>query len=98
MQSARKPVSAAELAAREAVTPITPRQARLAMASTPHGQGTLLQAVQTAITASANLNLQIAWEYAVEWTRGAPEIAQIGAALGLTDAQIDTLFARAKVL
>lgn len=98
MQSARNPVSAAELTAREAATPITPRQARLAMAATPHGQGTLLQAVQSAIVASDNPGLQIAWEYAVEWKRDAPEIAQIGAALGLTAAQIDTLFVRAKAV
>jgi hypothetical protein len=80
------------------IEPVTPRQARLAMHATPHGQGTLLQAVQSAIAASNNPALQIAWEYAVEWTRDAPEIAQIGAALGLTAYEIDALFARAKTL
>jgi hypothetical protein len=74
------------------------RQARIAMHATPHGQGTLLQAAEAAIAASNAPALQIAWEYATEWERDAPEIAQIGDALGLTAAQIDALFARAKTL
>ena len=98
MQSARNPVTVAELLALEASTPITPRQARLAMAATPHGAGTLLQAVQSAITATNDAAMQIAWDYATEWTRDAPEIATLGAALGLTGTQIDALFARAKTL
>jgi hypothetical protein len=75
----------------------TPRQARVAMAQTPYGQGTLLQAAEAAIS-QADEALQIAWEYGTEWQRLDPAIEQIGAALGLTDTQIDALFARAMTL
>jgi hypothetical protein len=78
--------------------PITARQIRLAMAMTPHAAGTLLQAVQTSVATSGIEPLQISWEYAVEWSREAPEIATIGTRLGLSSGQIDALFAQAKTL
>ena len=73
------------------IGPVSPRQARLAMARTPYGDGTLLDAVRGAIDA-APIEVQLAWEYSVEWRRDDPAIAQIGAGLGLSDAQIDDLF------
>lgn len=76
----------------------TPRQARLAMLATPYGAGNLLQAVEAAVLASGNQALRLAWEYATEWQRADPYIAQIGAAMNLTDAAIDALFAKAMAM
>lgn len=86
---------AAILAATRAQMSCTARQARMAMAQTTHGQGTLLAAVQAAVAASNDPAVQIAWEYGTEWRRDDPLINQIGAGLGLTDTQIDALFTRA---
>ena len=76
----------------------TPRQARLAMMATPHNGGTLLDAVGAAIAGSGDAALSIAWEYATEWQRLDPAISALGAALGLTDTQIDDLFVRAMAI
>ncbi len=76
----------------------TPRQARLAMLATPYGAGNLLQAVEAAILTSGDQASRLAWEYATEWQRADPYIAQIGAALNLTDDAIDALFATAMAM
>ena len=74
----------------------TPRQARLAMMDTPFGEyPSLLTAVEAAIYASGDDALIVSWEYATEWRRNDPAINAIGAALGLTDTDIDALFTRA---
>ena len=68
---------------------VTPRQARLALKSAG-----LLTAV-TDWVATADQETQIDWEFATEIRRDWPPIAACATALGLTDAQLDDLFALA---
>jgi hypothetical protein len=68
------------------------RQARLAL-----HQIDKLQAVDAAI-AQAGAAAQIEWEYAHEIRRDAALVTGIGAALGLTEAEIDALFIHASTL
>jgi hypothetical protein len=69
------------------------------MMQTPHeGLPSLLTAVEAAIYGSNNAALMVSWEYAVEWRRDDPQITGLGAALGLTDDDIDALFVRAMAL
>lgn len=70
----------------------TPRQARLALA-----QANLLTAVEAWIE-TAPESVRIEWEYANEIRRDWPPIADAATALGLTEAQLDELFALAKTL
>lgn len=72
---------------------VTPRQARLALL----GAG-LLDAVETELAKPENKAAQLTWEYALEVRRDDPLIAAIGAALQITDQQIDALFEAAKEL
>lgn len=74
------------------VTSVTPRQARLALL----GAG-LLDQVTAAVNAAGGATL-ITWEYATEFDRTDPLIAQIGSSLNLTSDQIDALFATAATL
>ena len=71
---------------------VTPRQARLALQ-----QAGLLDAV-TAWIASADATTQIEWEFALEVRRDWPPIAACSSALGLSEAQLDGLFALAVTL
>ena len=64
----------------------TPFQGRMALADAG-----LLSNVEAAITA-ADEKTKVAWEYALEWKRMSPMIATLGAALNITDAEIDDLF------
>jgi hypothetical protein len=74
------------------VPPVVSRfQARAAMMLTPHGEGTLLEAV-TAAVAAADPMVQLAWAEAVEWQRASPAINGLGAGLGLTAEDLDDLF------
>lgn len=57
----------------------------------------LLGAVNAAIAAQGG-PVSEWWEYGVEVERAHPRIAEIAAALGLTSAQIDSLFRRAAVI
>ena len=68
---------------------VTMRQARLALL----GAG-LLDNVNSAIATAGQAAL-IEWEFANSVVRGSPFITQLGAALGMTDAQIDALFVAA---
>lgn len=92
--AAPTPPSAEELRAR--IAPVTMRQARLAL----HAAG-LLASVETALAAllePQKTASMIEWEYASEVRRDAPLIAAMTAALGLTEGQVDALFASASVL
>lgn len=90
---------AAILAATRAQMVVTPRQARLAMIQTSYAEyPSLLTAVEGAIYASGDAALIVSWEYATEWQRNDPSITTISAALGLTDTDVDALFARAMAL
>jgi hypothetical protein len=80
---------------------VTNFQARAVMIATPApGGGTLYDAVDAAIQAGKNASAAgrlawSAWEYANEVTRAGDLVAQLGAQLGLTEAQIDALFVAA---
>jgi hypothetical protein len=65
---------------------VTPAQAKLAL----HAAG-LLDAAEVAV-ATAGVEAQIYWTSALTFERQHPLILSIGAALGLTEAQIDDLF------
>lgn len=64
---------------------LTARQLRLAML-------TRLDEVEGIIEASGDRAMQIEWEYATTFERLHPAIIGIGAALGLTPEEIDTLW------
>ena len=74
------------------VQTVTMRQARLAL----HQAG-LLETVQTAV-ANADASVQIEWEYADSFSRTWPTLLALQAQIGLTDAQVDELFAQAALL
>lgn len=65
---------------------VSARQARLALLAAG-----LLAEVQAAVAVAGGA-LAIEWEYATEIERASPMVSNIGAALGLTEAQIDVLF------
>ena len=72
---------------------VTMRQARLALL----GAG-LLDDVETAINAMsdpAKTAARIEWDYSSELQRGHALVASLGAALGLTSGQVDSLFTTA---
>lgn len=71
---------------------VTMRQARLAL----HSAG-ILPAVETYM-ATADKAIQIEWEFADTVRRNSALVTGIGSQLGLTDEQIDGLFALAKAL
>lgn len=88
------PPSAAPPPARPAV--VTMRQARLALL-----QAGLLSQVAVAISALPSPEkeaAEIEWEYSQTMERDRPFVSTLGAALSLTDAQIDELFALAATL
>lgn len=62
-------------------------QARLALMSAG-----LLQSVEDYISSSGDPVLQMVWAEATEWRRDSPMIAAIGAALSLSEDQVDELF------
>lgn len=64
----------------------TPFQGRMALSDSGK-----LAAVETAISA-ADEKTRTAWEYALIWQRNSPMIETLGAALGMTDVEIDDLF------
>lgn len=68
---------------------VSRRQARLAL----NVAGLLTQA-ETAINA-AGITMQIWYQDSDTWDRTDPHVAQMGAAIGLTSAQIDALFVQA---
>ena len=70
----------------------TPRQVRLAL-----NEAGLLSNVEAAVNSVGGAT-KITWEYALMINRNDPMIAQVAAGLGLTDQQIDALFARAVAL
>jgi hypothetical protein len=73
-----------------ALTPLTPRQIRLALA----GAG-LLDQVEAAINLldePTQSRLRIEWEYASTFERNNPLLLQIGAVLGLTSEQVDAVW------
>lgn len=68
----------------------TPFQGRMALI-----EAGLMASAQSAID-NADEKTKTAWEYALTWQRQSPMITALGAALGLTNAQIDDLFRAAQ--
>ena len=81
---------------------VTPRQARIALAIQPDSEhGTLLGRVQAALNTLPEPQKTIAnisWEFATEILRTDPLVSQLTAALGMTEVQVDELFAQASKL
>ncbi len=73
--------------------PVTRRQMLTAL----HSAG-MLSTIQDAVTASNNVALQIAFNESQEFERNNPLLKQITAALGITDEQINDVFALAATL
>ncbi|MGI2036419.1 hypothetical protein ACRQ1B_28990 [Rhizobium panacihumi] len=77
---------------------LTARQLRLGLVS----HGVMLDRVEASIAAipdaQARSMAQIEWEYASQFNRDHPLIAEVGKALGLTDAQIDVMWTVALAL
>lgn len=88
-QWALRPLTPEELTTRRAGLTCSPRQARLALQ-----QAGLLAAV-TAWIAAADEATRIEWEFALEVRRDWPPITACAGALGLSEAQLDGLFALA---
>lgn len=86
------PTEAELLAAERALMKVSRFQARAAL--TDAG---LLSAVEAAVADAAPL-VQLAWAEAVEWRRMSPTIVAIGAALDLTETQLDDLFRAAALI
>lgn len=88
---------ASEMTARRSKMTVTPRQARLALL----GVG-LLDRVDEAIASieddQERAAAAIEWEYATTIERLSPWVGQIGVGLGMTDDQLDELFAIAATL
>ncbi len=83
---------ATRLIARRASLTCTPRRARIVLR-----RAGLLAAVEAWI-ATADEETQIEWEFATEIRRDWPALLACGAALGLTEEQLDGLFAQAPSL
>ncbi|WP_246806861.1 hypothetical protein [Ensifer sp. ENS04] len=82
-------------AIRGAMAPLTARQLRLGLVDSGFSL-TQVSAVIDALPAGPDKEkAQIEWEYATTFNRTHPLIATVGAALGLTEAQIDTMWSAA---
>ena len=80
-------------AARAAIKPVTRRQMLTAL----HRAG-LLATIKSAVAASGDVELQIAFDESQEFQRNNPFLATMAAALGKTDAEVDAIFALAATL
>jgi hypothetical protein len=90
------PPSESQLAEVRSHCVCTMRQARLAL----HQAGllSLIDATIAAMDEPDRTNAQIEWEYATEVKRNWPWVISLGTALGLSESQIDDLFALASTL
>ncbi len=84
--------AAADLAATRAAMVVTRFQAKAALAAAG-----LLPSVEAAVAAGSEF-VQIAWADALEFRRTSPTILALAGALGLSDAQVDDLFAAAALI
>ncbi len=73
---------------------VSPRQFYQAMNHTPFGDGTLRDAAE-ALVAASDQDMKDWWDKASSFDRYHPQIMAIGAYLGLTDVQLDELWALA---
>lgn len=70
-------------------------QIRLAMQGTPYGKGTLLDAVEAAVS-QADRVTQIWWSEALRFVVTDPHVQSMAAALGVSDEQLLALWAQAR--
>lgn len=92
MRAAQEAVDALDVLAPPVPQAVTPRQARLALL-----QAGLLDAVEAKIKTQDRAS-QIGWEYGSLITRDDPLMLALGSQLGLTDAAIDLLFEKARLI
>ena len=78
-------------------TPVSRRQIRMALSRTTYGAGTLRTAVESAVAAS-NQDTKDWYEQSVEFHRSNPITIAMGVALGVSPAQLDTLWILASTL
>lgn len=76
---------------------VSPRQIRQAMNRTPHGDGTLRDAVEAAVAASGR-DMQDWWAYSTAFERHNPQVEAMARALGVDDAALDDLWRLAATL
>jgi hypothetical protein len=76
---------------------VTPRQLRTALIVSGHSMGSIEAIINTMPEPNKSLAL-IAWEYASVYERSNPLVNQLGAALGLTQLEIDTVWRLAGTL
>lgn len=87
------PPTAEELRSRMAK--LTARQFRLGLLAAGHTPSQVAQAITAIPDGEQKETAEIEWEYATTFIRSQPLIGVIGAALGLSDAQIDVIWANA---
>lgn len=80
--------------ARAAMPPLSARQLRLGLVSTGFSQAQVAAVIE-ALPASDREAAQIEWEYATTFNRTHTLVSTVGAALGISDEQIDTMWAAA---
>ena len=76
---------------------VSPRQIRQAMNRVPYGEGTLRDAVESAI-ASANQDLKDWWLYSTIFDRDNHQVQVMANALGVSTKELDDLWALARQL
>lgn len=93
-----EPIPAPEPPGPVPFAPITARQLRLWLLSAGIPAAAIDAQIAAIPDATQRAAAQIEWEYATQYDRTHPLVAQLGAALGLTDAQIDEAFRNAASL
>lgn len=77
---------------------VTPAQIRLALLQAGIPPASITAAITQIPDDTARETASILWEYATQFERNHPFVAQIGAALNKTDEEIDAIFTVAKTL
>lgn len=80
---------------RAGMTPITPRQLRLALVRSGISLLSVTAALDSLPEGAEKEEAEIEWEYATRYERMAPALLTIAGAIGLTQSEIDTLWAQA---
>ncbi|RDL51246.1 hypothetical protein BLJAPNOD_02378 [Ensifer sp. M14] len=80
---------------RAQMPPLTARQFRLGLVSGGYSPAQVTQAIDTMPEGPNKETAKIEWQYATTFNRMHPLIATVGAALGLTEGQIDAMWTAA---
>lgn len=78
--------------------PVVPQSVSRFQALAALSNAGLLTQAQNAVNASTNPLVPLAWNNAQTFDRNSATVATLGPALGLTDAQIDSLFIAASII